>query len=83
MLELRAEYEESKTDLGIISEYLRKKVLNSSGKTNRKVLLNSSKGSGKLDLTKNSSKETQLVKSAEKKVSGKSRSPRAGMFRKF
>lgn len=61
--ELRAEFDESRKDLGIITEYLKKKSANTSEKPNRKTLLNSTKISAKLDISKGGSKDSFAVNS--------------------
>ena len=82
--ELREELEESKNDLSIITEYIKKKALNNSTK-NRKHLLGTTKNSDKVEKSKGGSKESISINisSKDKYVSKKSISPRAGLFKKF
>ena len=89
MKEVREELEDSKKDLTIILDYLKKK---SAVGTTRKYMLGSkhsdkidrSKGGSKdnLSITVNS-KEKAVLNSKDKASGKKSSSPRAGVFKKF
>lgn len=69
--------------MSIITEYIKKKALNVSGK--RKNLLGTTKNSDKVDKSKGGSKESISINisSRDKYVSKKSSSPRAGLFKKI
>lgn len=81
IIELKTELEEGRRDLQIIASYLQKKA-SRQPEVHRKTLLNSTKGSAKVEKSIENSKEITKASSGEKRVEKKSRSPRMEIIKR-